>query len=94
MPKRHFANLQEMHEDEGKSLAALLKRALGSMRSLLNDPPYNFMIFQLPFSYHLNIRIHPALSKIAGFERSTGVYINSFAPEKAAEELRQHLKAI
>jgi UDPglucose--hexose-1-phosphate uridylyltransferase len=94
LPKRHFANLQEMHEAEGKSLAALLKRALGSMRSLLNDPPYNFMIFQLPFSYHLNIRIHPALSKIAGFERSTGVYINSFAPEKAADELRQHLKAI
>ena len=25
LPKRHFANLQEMHEAEGKSLAALLK---------------------------------------------------------------------
>ncbi len=93
LPKRHFANLQEMHDAEGKSLAALLKRALGSMRSLLNDPPYNFMIFQLPFSYHVNIRIHPALSKIAGFERSTGVYINSFAPEKAADELRHQLEA-
>ncbi len=94
LPKRHFANLGEMHEAEGKSLAALLKRALGSMRSLLNDPPYNFMISQLPFSYHLNIRIHPALSKIAGFERSTGVYINSIAPEHAARELRQQLKTI
>jgi UDPglucose--hexose-1-phosphate uridylyltransferase len=51
------------------------------------------MIFQLPFGYHLNIRIQPALSKIAGFERSTGVYINSFAPEQAAEELRQMLIA-
>jgi len=93
LPKRHFANLQEMHEDEAKSLAALLIRVLGSMRSLLNDPPYNYMIFQLPFGYHLNIRIQPALSKIAGFERSTGVYINSFAPEQAAEELRQMLIA-
>ncbi|MEI8004129.1 MAG: DUF4931 domain-containing protein, partial [Methanothrix sp.] len=60
LPKRHFANLQEMQEDEGKSLAALLKKVLGSMRSHLNDPPYNYMIFQLPFSYHLNIRIQPA----------------------------------
>ncbi|MBN1235805.1 MAG: DUF4921 family protein [Methanotrichaceae archaeon] len=94
LPKRHFANLQEMHEDETKSLAALLKRALGSMQSLLNDPPYNYMIFQLPFGcYHLNIRIQPALSNIAGFERSTGIYINSFAPEKVAEELRQKLTA-
>ena len=83
LPKRHFANLKEMHKDEGKSLAALLKRTLGSMQSALNDPPYNCMIFQLLFGYHLNIRIQPAISKIAGFERSTGVYINSIAPEQA-----------
>ncbi len=94
LPKRHFANLGEMHEDEGKMLAALLKRALGSMRSVLNDPSYNCMIFQLPSGYHINIRIQPAISKIAGFERSTGVYINSIAPEHAARELRQQLKAI
>jgi UDPglucose--hexose-1-phosphate uridylyltransferase len=92
LPKRHFSNLQEMHEAEGKSLAALLKRALGSMRSQLNDPSYNCMIFQLPFGYHLNIRIQPAISKIAGFERGTGMYINSVAPEQAAFELRQTLK--
>jgi UDPglucose--hexose-1-phosphate uridylyltransferase len=93
LPKRHFANLQEMHADEGKSLALLLKRTLGSMRSLLSDPPYNYMIFQLPFGYHLHIRISPAISKIAGFEKSTGVYLNSFAPEQAAEEIRQMLKS-
>ena len=63
------------------------KKGLGSMRSLLDDPPYNLMIFQLPSGYHLNIRIQPAISKIAGFERSTGVYINSVPPEQAAVEL-------
>jgi UDPglucose--hexose-1-phosphate uridylyltransferase len=46
------------------------------------------MIFQQPFGYHLNIRIQPALTKIAGFERSTGVYINPVPPEQAASELR------
>ena len=93
LPKRHFANLGEMHEAEGKMLAALLKRALGSMRSVLNDPSYNCMIFQLPIGYHLNIRIQPAISKIAGFERGSGIYINSIAPEQAAEEFRHKLKA-
>jgi len=87
LPKRHFANLKEMHEAEGKSLAAILKQILGGMRSHLNDPPSNTMIFQLPFGYHLNIRIQPAISKIAGFERGTGVYINSIAPEYAALKL-------
>jgi len=94
LPKRHFANLGEMHEAEGKSLAALLKQALESMRSVLNDPPYNCMIFQLPSGYHLNIRIQPAISRIAGFERGTGVYINSITPECAAEEFRHKLKAV
>jgi len=93
LPKRHFANLQEMHEAEGKSLAALLKRALWVIKSVLNDPPYNCMIFQLPFGYHLNIRIQPAISKIAGFERGTGVYINTIVPENAAKEFRHKLKA-
>ncbi|MCK9566714.1 MAG: DUF4931 domain-containing protein [Methanothrix sp.] len=87
LPKRHLANLKEMNEAEGKSLAALLKRAMGAMQSVLNDPSYNCMIFQLPSGYHLNIRIQPAISKIAGFERSTGVYINTIAPEDAASEL-------
>ncbi len=92
LPKRHFANLGEMHEAEGKSLAALLRQALGGMRSFLNDPPYNCMIFQLPFGYHLNIRIQPAISKIAGFERGTGVYVNSIAPEYAAAKLSALVK--
>jgi UDPglucose--hexose-1-phosphate uridylyltransferase len=47
------------------------------------------MIYQLPCNYHLNIRIQPAISKIAGFEKSTGIYINPVPPEQAAAELRQ-----
>ncbi len=93
LPKRHFSSLQEMHEAEGKSLAALLKRALWVIKSVLNDPPYNFMIYQLLSGYHLNLRIQPAISKIAGFERGTGVYINSIVPENAAGEFRIKLDA-
>jgi UDPglucose--hexose-1-phosphate uridylyltransferase len=51
------------------------------------------MIYQLSSGYHLSIRIQPAISKIAGFERNTGIYINSIPPEKAASELRLVLGA-
>jgi len=78
-----------MTKEDCRTLATLLKRALMSMRVLLEDPPYNLMIYQLPFGYHLNIRIQPAVSKIAGFERGTGIYINSVPPEQAAAELVQ-----
>ena len=89
LPKRHVSNLEEMTQEDCRGLASLLKKALMSLRILLEDPPYNLMIYQLPFGYHLNIRIQPAVSKIAGFERGTGIYINSVPPEQAAAELRQ-----
>jgi UDPglucose--hexose-1-phosphate uridylyltransferase len=89
LPKRHLCNLEEMTKDDIRSVASLLKKALMSMRVLLDDPPYNLMIYQLPFGYHLNLRIQPAVSKIAGFERGTGIYINSVPPEQAAAELRR-----
>ena len=89
LPHRHISNLSNMNEGECRSLAAILRRALKSMCSLLKDPPYNFMIYQLPSMYHLNIRIHPTLSKIAGFERGTGMFINFVPPEQAAAELRR-----
>lgn len=89
LPKKHISNLEDINEGQLKSLARILSDALRRIKSLLDDPPYNYMMFQLPFDYHLNIRIQPAISKIAGFERGTGIYINPVPPEQAAEELRQ-----
>lgn len=88
LPKGHISNLAETDEGQIKELASLLGVALGRMRTLLDDPPYNLMVFQLASGYHLNIRIQPAISKIAGFERGTGVCINPVPPEQAAYELR------
>ena len=89
LPKNHISNLEDINEGQRKSLATILSDALRRIKSLLDDPPYNYMIFQLPFDYHLNIRIQPAISKIAGFERGTDIYINPVPPEQAAAELRQ-----
>jgi UDPglucose--hexose-1-phosphate uridylyltransferase len=88
LPKRHINNLEEMNDSEQRNLALMLKDILRRMRSLLNDPPYNCMMYQLPTGYHFHLRIQPAISKIAGFERGTGIHINSIPPEQAADELR------
>jgi UDPglucose--hexose-1-phosphate uridylyltransferase len=88
IPREHIGNLKEMSENQHKDLASILHNGLSRLMSLMDDPPYNYMIFQLPSNYHLNIRIQPALTTIAGFERSTGIYINSVPPEQAASELR------
>ncbi len=89
LPKGHISNIEDMGDEQRRNLATMLSDALRRMKNLLDDPHYNYMIYQLPFDYHLNIRIHPAISKIAGLERGTGVYINPVPPEQAAAELRQ-----
>lgn len=89
LPRVHISNLDEVTEAQRMDLAMMLKDALRRNSSLLNDPPFNFEIFQMPYDYHMNIRIQPAISKTAGFERGTGVYLNPVPPEQAAAELRQ-----
>ena len=88
LPKRHFANLAKMREEEQKSLASMMAELLRILDSTLDDPPYNLMFFQLAKEYHFNIRIQPIVSRIAGFERSSGIFVNPVPPETAAAELR------
>jgi len=49
-------------------------------------PPENLPIENF---YHFQISILPSLAKAAGFEWGTGIHINSFSPETAAEILRK-----
>jgi UDPglucose--hexose-1-phosphate uridylyltransferase len=39
--------------------------------------------------YHWHIEVYPKLSVWAGFEKSTGIFINTVSPEEAAESLRE-----
>jgi UDPglucose--hexose-1-phosphate uridylyltransferase len=88
LPRSHISNLDDMNQDQMTELAGILKEALRRTSALLNDPPFNMEVFQMPCDYHMNIRIQPAISKIAGFERGTGVYLNPVPPEQASSELR------
>ena len=88
LPRGHISNLEALNSVQMEDLASIMSRALKSLRSLLNDPPYNYMIFQLPSTYHFNIRIQPVLSRLAGFEKGTDIFINPMAPEQVAIEMR------
>jgi UDPglucose--hexose-1-phosphate uridylyltransferase len=60
----------------------------------VNDPPYNYG-FHLATNkeaskyYHWHLEVYPRLATWAGFEKSTGVYINTMTPETAAESMRK-----
>lgn len=90
LPKGHLSDLEGLDPIDLEGLAEVLGEALGRIHRLLAAPPYHLTIRQLPDRrYHLNIRIQPAISTIAGFEKSTGIFINTVSPEEAASELRE-----
>ncbi len=102
IPKRHscdFASGVAGHEDQ---LAQMMKELLLRFKIGLNDPAYNYVIQSAPFEeggrykeyptieedYHWHIELMPRLTRVAGFERGTGFYINPIPPEMTAEFLR------
>jgi len=89
LPKKHVPDL-DLDPADLEDLAEVLGEALRRLDRLLSGPPYNYSVFQLPDRrYHLNIRIQPAISTMAGFEKNTGIFINTVPPEVAAKELRE-----
>jgi UDPglucose--hexose-1-phosphate uridylyltransferase len=97
VPKRHSANLLGLSEEETEDFAATLKSTLSALKNLVNDPPYNYGIHlainsDAQDSYHWHLEIYPKLSIWAGFEKSTGMYINTITPETAAGELKKMIQ--
>ncbi len=94
IPKKHEASLLDLSQVEVKSFAETLKTCLSGLKRLVNDPPYNYG-FHLAIDkdasdfYHWHLEVYPKLAIWAGFEKSTGVYINTMTPEVAAESLRK-----
>ncbi len=94
VPKEHKTTLLEMSHTEVKKFAKTLKRCMSGIDTLLGDPPYNYG-FHLAMDkesrkyYHWHLEVYPKLAIWGGFEKSTGIYINTVSPEAAAESLRK-----
>jgi UDPglucose--hexose-1-phosphate uridylyltransferase len=96
IPKKHASNILNLTEAEVSTFALTLKSSLKALKTLVNDPPYNYG-FHLAINkdaedyYHWHLEVYPKLSIWAGFELNTGLYINTVTPETAAAELKKTL---
>jgi UDPglucose--hexose-1-phosphate uridylyltransferase len=101
-PLRHSPFFTDVREDELLTLAETLTHALTRLKTTVGDPPYNMVLHQAPNpalslkgwpdiekNYHWHLEIFPILTKVAGFEWGTDVYINPVPPETAAQFLRR-----
>jgi UDPglucose--hexose-1-phosphate uridylyltransferase len=97
-PINHESSLLEMSQSETKTFAETLKTCLCRLKTLVNDPPYNYG-FHIALDreahdyYHWHLEVYPRLAIWAGFEKSTGVYINTMTPETAAESMRKNFSS-
>jgi UDPglucose--hexose-1-phosphate uridylyltransferase len=97
IPKRHAANFLDLTQAETEAFAKTLKASMKALKDLVNDPPYNYG-FHLAIDkdaedyYHWHVEVYPQLAIWAGFEKSTGMYINTVTPESAAAELRKNIQ--
>ncbi len=95
LPKRHNPSFEDCQPHQVPHLAAILKETLTRMNLSVSHPPYNFVIHTSPCNqpgpewFHWHIEIMPRITRVAGFERGTGFYINPTPPEEAAQYLRQ-----
>ncbi|HZU44560.1 MAG TPA: galactose-1-phosphate uridylyltransferase [Terriglobales bacterium] len=93
-PLRHMASFGDISAAEIDDLARMLQTVLGKLYVGLNDPDFNFVIRSAPAEsagvkyYHWYVSVIPRLTRVAGFELGSGMFINTVLPEDAAEFLR------
>jgi len=95
VPRQHNVSFLYSSSDEITDLAEILLDVVQRLYVGLNDPDYNLIIRTAPVKelsndyLHWYITIVPRLSRTAGFELGSGMFINSAMPEESSAYLRQ-----
>ncbi len=93
-PLRHASSFDEINDFEIKDLSKCLKAVLAKLYYGLNNPDFNYSVRSIPTRdihteyFHWYITIVPRVTKTAGFEIGSGMYVNTALPEESAEFLR------
>ena len=94
-PKRHMPSFDDIADAEIVDLAFTLKVFLSKLYYGLGNPDFNLSIRSIPTNdknteyFHWYLAIVPRVSKAAGFEMGSGMFINTVLPEESAAFLRE-----
>jgi UDPglucose--hexose-1-phosphate uridylyltransferase len=97
LPLRHQSDFLSTADEDFADLARVMRRTMARLDAVLGGAQYNYFLHSLPHdpnceecgaSYHWHIEICPRTSIPTGFELGSGLYVNTIAPEAAAEKLR------
>ena len=94
-PRRHMASFGDISSNEIADLGRVLRTVLAKLYYGLDNPDFNFTVRTAPAEcvgvryFHWYMSIIPRLTRTAGFELGSGMFINTVIPEEAAESLRK-----
>ncbi|HUS06162.1 MAG TPA: galactose-1-phosphate uridylyltransferase [Bryobacteraceae bacterium] len=94
VPRQHSSHMETMPEEQIRNAGSVLKTTLQKLDKALERPPYNFFIHSGPLQepamphYHWHMEVIPRLTRVAGFEWGSGLFLNPTPPEEAADFLR------
>jgi UDPglucose--hexose-1-phosphate uridylyltransferase len=89
-----MASFGDISASEIIDLARILRGLLAKIYFGLGNPDLNFTVRSAPSDYasarhfHWYVSVIPRLTRMAGFELGSGMFINTVLPEAAAEFLR------
>jgi len=94
-PLHHTANFLDTTAAELADLSRVLRTLLRKIYFSLQNPDYNLTVRTPPREarglryFHWYLSVIPRVTRIAGFELGSGMFINVALPENSAEFLRQ-----
>lgn len=94
IPRRHHPTFLSIGDDELNNLGQILHNVLRKIYVGLGDPDYNYVVRSAPFRdeeqeyLHWYVTIVPRVTRAAGFELGSGMFINTALPEESAAFLR------
>lgn len=94
VPKTHEQSFETAGAEQIDELAKIMLQLVKKLEACLESPAYNYWIHTAPFrmsqhdDFHWHLEIAPRVARLAGFELGVGCFINSVAPENAAQRLR------
>jgi len=94
VPRQHRASFLDASPEELHDLAQIMREVLRKIYFGLNDPDYNYIIRSAPehehwLGYlHWYVSVIPRVTRTAGFELGSGMFINTTPPEESARFLR------
>jgi UDPglucose--hexose-1-phosphate uridylyltransferase len=94
MPRQHKPSFLNASAQELADLAGLLHRVLRKLYVSLRDPDYNYIVRSAPLRdpghdyLHWYVTLIPRVTRSAGFELGSGMFINTTLPENSAAFLR------